>query len=121
MRILSAVSGRTMALFYLIVPMVGDEELIPLLFGLDYYCAVIILRVPRTVWLAYASMIATTRVQVLKATLLLGALHCRLLGILSQPQILVSLGPAVWKTALGHDPAIFLGTTRRFSRCWRVS
>lgn len=72
MRILSAVSGLTVVFFYLIVQMVGAGELIQLLFGLDYNYAVVIVGVLMTVYVAYGGMIATTWVQIIKATLLLG-------------------------------------------------
>lgn len=81
MRILSAVSGLTVVFFYLIVQMVGAGELIQLLFGLDYNYAVIIVGVLMTVYVAYGGMIATTWVQIIKATLLLGG--GTLLGVLA--------------------------------------
>lgn len=71
MRILSATGGLIVVFFYLIVQMVGAGELIQLLFGLDYNYAVVIVGILMTVYVAFGGMIATTWVQIIKATLLL--------------------------------------------------
>ncbi|MGE3287736.1 MAG: cation/acetate symporter ActP [Pseudonocardia sp.] len=71
MRILAASSGLIVVFFYLIVQMVGAGELIQLLFGLDYNYAVIAVGVLMTVYVAFGGMIATTWVQIIKASLLL--------------------------------------------------
>ena len=81
MRILAAVGGLTVVFFYLIVQMVGAGELIGLLFGLDYNIAVIIVGILMIVYVAFGGMIATTWVQIIKATLLLAG--GTLLGILA--------------------------------------
>ncbi len=71
MRILAAIGGLTVVFFYLIVQMVGAGELIGLLFGLDYNLAVIIVGVLMIIYVAFGGMIATTWVQIIKASLLL--------------------------------------------------
>ncbi len=72
MRLLSATGGLIVVFFYLIVQMVGAGELIQLLFGLDYNYAVVIVGILMTIYVAFGGMIATTWVQIIKATLLLG-------------------------------------------------
>ena len=71
MRSLAATGGLTVVFFYLIVQMVGAGELIQLLFGLDYNYAVISVGVLMIVYVAFGGMIATTWVQIIKASLLL--------------------------------------------------
>lgn len=71
MRSLAAFGGLIVVFFYLIVQMVGAGELIQLLFGLDYNIAVVVVGVLMTVYVAFGGMIATTWVQIIKASLLL--------------------------------------------------
>ena len=71
MRCMAAVGSLIVVFFYLIVQMVGAGELIQLLFGIDYVYAVIGVGVLMTVYVAYGGMIATTWVQIIKASLLL--------------------------------------------------
>ena len=71
MRIMAATGGLIVVFFYLIVQMVGAGELIQLLFGLEYNVAVIVVGVLMTIYVAFGGMIATTWVQIIKATLLL--------------------------------------------------
>jgi len=71
MRIMAATGGLIVVFFYLIVQMVGAGELIQLLFGLEYNVAVVVVGVLMTVYVAFGGMIATTWVQIIKATLLL--------------------------------------------------
>ncbi len=57
--------------FYLIAQMVGAGQLIKLLFGLDYYVAVIIVGALMMVYVLFGGMTATTWVQIIKAVMLL--------------------------------------------------
>ncbi|QLF92257.1 cation acetate symporter [Pseudomonas sp. ABC1] len=70
-RILSALGGLTVVAFYLIAQMVGAGKLIQLLFGLDYYVAVILVGVLMVCYVLFGGMLATTWVQIIKAVLLL--------------------------------------------------
>ncbi|TBU99899.1 cation acetate symporter [Stutzerimonas kirkiae] len=70
-RILSALGGLTVVAFYLIAQMVGAGKLIQLLFGLDYYVAVILVGVLMVMYVLFGGMLATTWVQIIKAVLLL--------------------------------------------------
>jgi cation/acetate symporter len=68
-----AASGTLVVVaFYLIAQMVGAGQLIKLLFGLEYWMAVVIVGVLMMVYVLFGGMTATTWVQIIKACLLLG-------------------------------------------------
>jgi cation/acetate symporter len=71
-RTIAAIGSLTVVVFYLIAQMVGAGQLIKLLFGLDYWLAVVIVGVLMVVYVTFGGMIATTWVQIIKACLLLG-------------------------------------------------
>jgi cation/acetate symporter len=71
MRILSAAGTLIVVAFYLIAQMVGAGQLIELLFGLQYWVAVVIVGVLMILYVTFGGMIATTWVQIIKACLLL--------------------------------------------------
>ena len=67
-----AASGTLVVVaFYLIAQMVGAGQLIKLLFGLDYWIAVVLVGVLMMVYVLFGGMTATTWVQIIKAVLLL--------------------------------------------------
>ena len=67
-----AASGTLVVVaFYLIAQMVGAGALIKLLFGLEYWVAVVIVGVLMMVYVLFGGMTATTWVQIIKACLLL--------------------------------------------------
>ena len=67
-----AASGTLVVVaFYLIAQMVGAGQLIKLLFGLDYWVAVVLVGVLMMVYVLFGGMTATTWVQIIKAVLLL--------------------------------------------------
>jgi len=70
-RSLSACGSLVVVAFYLIAQMVGAGKLIQLLFGLDYYVAVILVGVLMCLYVLFGGMLATTWVQIIKAVLLL--------------------------------------------------
>jgi len=70
-RVFAASGTLVTVLFYLIAQMVGAGSLIKLLFGLDYYIAVIIVGSLMMVYVLFGGMTATTWVQIIKAALLL--------------------------------------------------
>ncbi len=70
-RTMAAIGSLTVVCFYLIVQMVGAGELIQLLFGLEYNVAVVVVGVLMMVYVTFGGMIATTWVQIIKASLLL--------------------------------------------------
>jgi cation/acetate symporter len=70
-RILSAFGSLIVVAFYLIAQMVGAGKLIQLLFGLDYYVAVVLVGVLMVMYVLFGGMLATTWVQIIKAVMLL--------------------------------------------------
>ena len=67
-----AASGTLVVVaFYLIAQMVGAGQLIKLLFGLEYWVAVVIVGILMMVYVLFGGMTATTWVQIIKACLLL--------------------------------------------------
>jgi cation/acetate symporter len=67
-----AASGTlVVVLFYLIAQMVGAGQLIKLLFGLEYWIAVVIVGILMMVYVLFGGMTATTWVQIIKAGMLL--------------------------------------------------
>ena len=71
-RIFAASGTLVVVAFYLIAQMVGAGQLIKLLFGLDYWMAVVIVGALMMVYVLFGGMTATTWVQIIKACLLLG-------------------------------------------------
>jgi cation/acetate symporter len=71
-RIFAASGTLVVVAFYLIAQMVGAGQLIKLLFGLEYYIAVVIVGALMMVYVLFGGMTATTWVQIIKACLLLG-------------------------------------------------
>ncbi|MBK1700755.1 cation acetate symporter [Thiococcus pfennigii] len=70
-RTMAATSSLVVVAFYLIAQMVGAGKLIELLFGLDYWIAVVAVGVLMMVYVIFGGMTATTWVQITKAVLLL--------------------------------------------------
>jgi cation/acetate symporter len=70
-RIFAASGTLVVVAFYLIAQMVGAGALIKLLFGLDYWLAVVIVGALMMVYVLFGGMTATTWVQIIKAVLLL--------------------------------------------------
>ncbi|MDR3370102.1 MAG: cation acetate symporter [Rhodoferax sp.] len=70
-RIFAASGTLVVVAFYLIAQMVGAGQLIKLLFGLDYWIAVVIVGALMMVYVLFGGMTATTWVQIIKAGLLL--------------------------------------------------
>ncbi len=70
-RAFAATGTLVVVAFYLIAQMVGAGQLIKLLFGLEYWMAVIIVGVLMMVYVLFGGMTATTWVQIIKAILLL--------------------------------------------------
>ena len=71
-RIFAASGTLVVVAFYLIAQMVGAGQLIKLLFGLEYYIAVIIVGALMMIYVLFGGMTATTWVQIIKACMLLG-------------------------------------------------
>ncbi|HEX4968026.1 MAG TPA: cation acetate symporter, partial [Nitrospiraceae bacterium] len=71
-RIFAASGTLVVVAFYLIAQMVGAGQLIKLLFGLEYWMAVVIVGGLMMVYVLFGGMTATTWVQIIKACMLLG-------------------------------------------------
>ncbi|NLD69291.1 MAG: cation acetate symporter [Limnobacter sp.] len=71
-RIFAASGTLVVVAFYLIAQMVGAGQLIKLLFGLEYWIAVVIVGGLMMIYVLFGGMTATTWVQIIKACLLLG-------------------------------------------------
>lgn len=70
-RVLAACGSLVTVAFYLIAQMVGAGKLIELLFGLDYWIAVVLVGGLMVIYVTFGGMKATTWVQITKAVLLL--------------------------------------------------
>jgi cation/acetate symporter len=70
-RIFAASGTLVVVAFYLIAQMVGAGSLIKLLFGLEYWMAVVIVGALMMIYVMFGGMTATTWVQIIKACLLL--------------------------------------------------
>ena len=81
-RAYAAISTLVIAIFYLIAQMVGAGKLIQILFGLDYWVAVVIVGVLMIIYVTFGGMLATTWVQIIKAVLLLSGASFMALAVL---------------------------------------
>ena len=102
-----AASGTlVVVLFYLIAQMVGAGALIKLLFGLEYWIAVVIVGGLMMVYVLFGGMTATTWVQIIKAVLLLSGVTFMAIMVLAQfgfsPEALFARGVEV-KTAIAQN------------------
>ena len=70
-RVFAATSTLVVVAFYLIAQMVGAGQLIKLLFGLDYWMAVVVVGSLMMIYVLFGGMTATTWVQIIKAVMLL--------------------------------------------------
>ena len=70
-RIFAASGTLVVVAFYLIAQMVGAGQLIKLLFGLEYWIAVVVVGSLMMVYVLFGGMTATTWVQIIKAVMLL--------------------------------------------------
>ncbi|MBO9529109.1 MAG: cation acetate symporter, partial [Acinetobacter oleivorans] len=102
-----AASGTLVVVaFYLIAQMVGAGQLIKLLFGLDYWMAVVIVGALMMLYVLFGGMTATTWVQITKACLLLAGVTFMAFMVLAQfgfsPEALFARGVEV-RTAIAAN------------------
>lgn len=83
-RIFAASGTLVVVAFYLIAQMVGAGALIKLLFGLDYWLAVVIVGALMMVYVLFGGMTATTWVQIIKAVLLLAGVTFMAFMVMAQ-------------------------------------
>jgi cation/acetate symporter len=80
-----AASGTLVVVaFYLIAQMVGAGQLIKLLFGLEYWMAVVIVGCLMMIYVLFGGMTATTWVQIIKACLLLAGVTFMAFMVMAQ-------------------------------------
>jgi len=112
-----AASGTLIVVaFYLIAQMVGAGQLIKLLFGLEYWMAVVIVGVLMMVYVLFGGMTATTWVQIIKACLLLAGVTFMAYMVLAQygfsPEALFAKGVQV-RAAIAANTGKHLKRLRR--------
>ena len=83
-RMFAASGTLVVVAFYLIAQMVGAGALIKLLFGLDYWLAVVIVGGLMMIYVLFGGMTATTWVQIIKACLLLSGVTFMAFMVLAQ-------------------------------------
>ena len=83
-RMFAASGTLVVVAFYLIAQMVGAGALIKLLFGLDYWLAVVIVGGLMMVYVLFGGMTATTWVQIIKACMLLSGVTFMAFMVLAQ-------------------------------------
>ena len=83
-RVFAASGTLVVVAFYLIAQMVGAGSLIKLLFGLDYWIAVVIVGALMMIYVLFGGMTATTWVQIIKACLLLAGVTFMAFMVMSQ-------------------------------------
>ena len=102
-RIFAASGTLVVVAFYLIAQMVGAGSLIKLLFGLEYWMAVVIVGALMMIYVLFGGMTATTWVQIIKACLLLAGVTFMAFMVMAQfgfsPEALFARGVQV-KTQL---------------------
>ncbi len=105
-RVFAASGTLVVVAFYLIAQMVGAGALIKLLFGLDYWLAVVIVGALMMVYVLFGGMTATTWVQIIKACLLLAGVSFMAFMVMAQfgfsLEALFAKGVAV-KTAIAMN------------------
>ena len=98
-RVFAASGTLVVVAFYLIAQMVGAGALIKLLFGLDYWIAVVIVGGLMMVYVLFGGMTATTWVQIIKACMLLAGVSFMAFTVLAQygfsPEALFAKGVEV--------------------------
>ncbi|MGZ5784541.1 MAG: sodium:solute symporter family transporter, partial [Ramlibacter sp.] len=83
-RVFAASGTLVVVAFYLIAQMVGAGQLIKLLFGLDYWIAVVIVGALMMVYVLFGGMTATTWVQIIKACMLLAGVTFMAIAVMAQ-------------------------------------
>ncbi|MCF8210801.1 MAG: cation acetate symporter [Rhodoferax sp.] len=105
-RIFAASGTLVVVAFYLIAQMVGAGALIKLLFGLEYWMAVVIVGALMMIYVLFGGMTATTWVQIIKAVLLLAGVTFMAFMVMAQfgfsPEALFARGVEV-KTLLASN------------------
>lgn len=109
-RLFSASGTLVVVLFYLIAQMVGAGQLIKLLFGLEYWIAVVIVGALMMIYVLFGGMTATTWVQIIKAGLLLAGASFMAFMVLAEfnfsPEALFAKAVEVKTSLAMGDPKV---------------
>ncbi|MEJ7137793.1 cation acetate symporter [Amphibiibacter pelophylacis] len=113
-----AASGTLVVVaFYLIAQMVGAGQLIKLLFGLDYWIAVVVVGALMMVYVLFGGMTATTWVQIIKAGLLLAGASFMAFMVLLQfgfsPEAMFAKAVEIKTMLAGKDPKVIADATEK--------
>ncbi|UJL46638.1 sodium/solute symporter [Virgibacillus sp. NKC19-16] len=101
----AAFSTVTISTFYMIAQLVGAGALIQLLFGIDYWLAVLIVGVMMTVYVLFGGMTATSWVQIVKAVLLMAGMVIMSFLVLLRFNFNIGQMFTDMKTATSHGAA----------------
>ncbi|MEN1969435.1 cation acetate symporter [Lentibacillus sp. N15] len=101
----AAMSTITISIFYMIAQLVGAGALIQLLFGIDYWIAVLIVGVMMTIYVLFGGMIATSWVQITKAVLLMAGMIVISFLVLWEYNFNIGTMFSEVKTATAHGAA----------------
>ena len=108
-RSFAACGSLVVVAFYLIAQMVGAGALIKLLFGLDYWLAVVIVGALMMIYVLFGGMTATTWVQIIKACMLLAGVTFMAFMVMAQfgfsPEALFAKGVEVRTLIAGNTQA----------------
>ncbi|MBY4127558.1 cation/acetate symporter ActP [Rhodococcus fascians] len=118
-RAVSALSTLSVAIFYLLAQLVAGGVLMEALAGIDFSWGVIVAAVLMLVYVLFGGMLATTWVQVIKATMLMivVALLVILVLIKVDPNPIAVINMAAANTPVGDA---FLGTGGNFTNPWNL-
>ena len=109
-RLFAASGTLVVVAFYLIAQMVGAGQLIKLLFGLEYWMAVVIVGSLMMVYVLFGGMTATTWVQIIKAGLLLAGATFMAFMVLAQfnfsPEALFAKAVEIKTSLAMSDPKV---------------
>ncbi|WP_373894798.1 solute symporter family protein [Virgibacillus natechei] len=101
----AAFSTVTISTFYMIAQLVGAGALIQLLFGIDYWLAVLIVGVMMTIYVLFGGMTATSWVQIVKAVLLMAGMVIMSFLVLLKFNFNIGQMFTDMKTATSHGAA----------------
>ncbi|WP_100009987.1 cation acetate symporter [Lentibacillus sediminis] len=101
----AALNTVTISIFYMIAQLVGAGALIQLLFGIDYWLAVLIVGVMMTIYVLFGGMTATSWVQIVKAVLLMAGMLVMSFLVLLRFNFNIGQMFTDMKTATSHGAA----------------
>lgn len=118
-RIVSAISTLAVCIFYLLAQLVAGGVLMEALAGIDFSWGVIVAAVLMLAYVLFGGMLATTWVQVIKATMLMAVVTLLVVLVLIKvdPNPINVINRAAEATPVGDA---FLGTGLSFTNPWNL-